>query len=452
MKIRITISALLLAGCSLCHGQAVPAGDSSMSSTLGPNLPTLDGVVHYSLSASEVFQFGYYGSGTTTHATDLTGNLAYTSRSLALPFSALFSGGVVLGDQQGQGNTSFWNASVSQGYVTRQWIFNVTDSFSFLPQSPETGLSGIPGVGDLGAAPVLGPTSGPAGGVLTTSGDRISNSLSGSVERQLVPNTSLSGTGSWGVLHYLGNPGVESESAENGLAEGLDSTSISGTVALNHRLDARSSVSLDAMYSTYSYSGIESGPQEPNFQTRGLNLSYQRVLSRTLSVNASVGPQWVSSSNSALIPSALNVAINAGVSYGYRNTHAFVGYTRGANGGGGVFPGARSDSISGSVGRSFGRDWVGSLNGAYTHTTGLTVFESGSSTVPTNDSYHTTYGGAQVTRRFSPHFSGYASYTVQNQSNNGLTNVVVQNVLSGASQTLGFGVTFAPRSTSLGQF
>jgi hypothetical protein len=445
MKIQTLISALLLSMVSsIAQGQALPTAESSMVSTLGPNLPNLDGVFHYSLSASEVIQFGYYQSGETTYSTDLSGNAAYTSPSATRPFSMLFAGGVILANQAGGGTTSFWNLSASQGYVTRHWIFNISDSFSFLPQSPTTGLSGIAGVGDLGAFPTQGPGSGPIGGIITTSGDRIGNSVSGSVERTLTRNTSISGSGSWGVLHYF-------DSDANG---GLDSSQVSGTVSLNHRLDARSSIGVSAVYSSYSYSGVESGVNTPDFQTRSLNLLYQRVLSRTLSFNASVGPQWVSSSDSTLIPDSTDVAVNAGLSYANRNLHAGVNYSRGVNNGSGVLPGALSDSVGASVGRSYGRNWVVGLTAGYTHNSGLTQLFNGPTLVTTNETYDTVYGGAQVTRRFSTHFSGYASYTAASQStnNNNLIVPVPQNILDSTYQTFGFGVTFTPRSTELGQF
>jgi len=278
---------------------------------------------------------------------------------------------------------------------------------------------------------------------LTTSGDRIGNGLSGSVERQLTRDTSISGSGSWGVLHYLDS------TPDNG----LDSTQVSGVVSLNRRIDARSSASVSGVYSTYSYSGAQSGIGTPDFQTRGINFLYQRVLSRTFSFSASAGPQWVSSSNSSLIPDSLDVAINAGVSYGYRNVHAGVSYSRGVSNGSGVLPGALSNSVSGSVGRTFGRDWVVSLTSSYSRSSGLTQFLVDSSLVPTNETYDTIYGGAQVTRRFSPHFSGYASYTAASQSNNNSLIVpVVPNVLNSTYQIFGFGVTYTPRSTNLGQF
>ncbi len=73
----------------------------------------------------------------------------------------LYAGGVLFGNRYGQGVRPFQTFAVSQGLVTAAWIFGISDSVSYLPQSPTTGLSGIPGVGDLGSQPIQGPSVGP---------------------------------------------------------------------------------------------------------------------------------------------------------------------------------------------------------------------------------------------------------------------------------------------------
>jgi hypothetical protein len=447
-KIRLVMPALLLTVSSISYGQAAPAGVATINSgpvnpnpvSIGPNLSALDGIVHYALSASEIVQLGYYGPDAVTSSSALSADFSYTAKSTVRPFSILFAGGLLLPNQSGQGVSTYQNVAVTQGFVTRKWIFSVSDSFSFLPQSPTTGLSGIPGVGDLGIGTITGPVEGPAGGVLSIAGNRIANSLSGTVEREITLNTSISGSGSWSVLHYLTDAGEG----------GLDNDQISGVVSVNRRLDQRSSASVSAVYSVFNYSGSGAGPEEPNFQTKGLNFSYQRTLSRSLSMSASVGPQWVSSSDSDLIPSTVNVAISAGASYTHRYANASVNYTRGVNSGSGVLPGGLSDSVFASVGRSFGRNWVASVNGAYTHTSGLTQFFTGTSSVATHEVFNTVYAGVQVNRRFTPNLSGYLSYGAQNQS--ATYSFATQNALLGTSQTFGVGITFSPRSTRLGQF
>jgi len=443
IKIRIAMSALLLTAGSIAEGQAIPTAITPVSSVGGsPIVPNLDGELHYALSASQIIQFGFYGAGQETSSTALSGDVAYTAKSTMRPFSMIFAGGLILPNQQGQDFSSFWNIAASQGYIARHWIFNVSDSFSFLPQSPTTGLSGIPGVGDLGAIPVQGPVEGPAGGILSVSGNRYVNSLSGSVERQISHDTSLSGSGSWSVLNFLD---------KKASASGLDSTQISGLVAVNQRLDARSSASINGTYSIFTYSGAVNinGFAQPDIATRGVNASYQRLMSKSLSLALSAGPQWVYSSDSGIVPSKLNVAGSATVSYSRGFTNASVSYSRGVNAGSGVLAGALSDSVYASLGHTYGRQWVASLTTGYSHSSGLTQLAV-AGTVPENVRYDTFFGGAEVRRGFGPHLSGYLSYTVQDQSNN--LPAGARNALNGTNHTIGIGVTFTPRSTRLGQF
>ncbi len=450
MKIQMAMAGLLWLGGHISYGQAVPAGVASVSAVPGslvPDLSALNGVVYYALSASEIVQLGYFGSGDVSQSTTLSGDVSYRSKSTVRPFSLLLGAGVLLPNQTGQGISGFSNVVASQGLVTKHWIFNLSDSFSFLPESPTTGLSGVAGVGDIGVIPIEGPGYGPAGGVFSVSGNRISNGLSGSLERELSRQTSVSGSASWVVLDFVG--GGPNANNTNANANALNDSQISGTVAVNRRINARSSASLSAVYSTFTYSGPEAAGF-PNFQTRGLNVSYQRLLSRSFSVSGSIGPQWVSSSNSALIPSSLSVAGSASLSYTHRYYNASVSYSRGVNSGSGVLPGAFADTVTGTVGRPYGRDWAVSLNGSYVHTSGLAQFGSGYGITAATEVFDTVYTGGQVTRRISTNLSGYASYTVQHQSST--DQFLGINALNGTSQTFGIGITFSPRSTRLGQF
>jgi hypothetical protein len=442
MKLRITISTLLLILPSIAEGQALPTAVTPISSIGGsPIVPNLDGVLHYALSGSEIVQFGYFGAGQVTASTGLSADVAYTAKSTARPFSLLFAAGLLLPNQTGQGTSTFLNVAASQGYTTRHWVFNVSDSFSFLPQSPTTGLSGIPGVGDLGSIPVQGPVDGPAGGILTVAGNRYQNTLSGSLERQISHATSISGSGSWSVLHFF----------DTNLSQ-QDSTQVLGEAGINQRFNARSSGSISAVYSIFTYSGqvIVNGFVQPDIETRALNASYQRTMTKSLSVGFSAGPLWINSSNDLVIPPTLNLGASANLGYSRGLTTASVSYTRGVNAGSGVVTGALSDTVDASVGRTYGHKYVASLAVGYSHSSGLSQLPTGSSFIPVHQTYDSFFGSAQLRRGFGPHLSGYASYTVQNQSNN--LPVGAPNALSGTSQTLGIGITFSPRSTRLGQF
>ncbi|MDW5267481.1 MULTISPECIES: hypothetical protein [Acidobacteriaceae] len=435
LKSCIATLALIAAAASVACAQAVPAG--TMSPSVGPSLPSVDGVFHYALRASEMVEIGSERVGTGNSAV-FSGDAAYNSTSVVHPFSMIYAGGLILGNEYGGHATSFQNLAISQGLVAGRWHFAVSDSVSYLPETPTLGLSGIPGVGDLGSGTGQGVSSGPAGGVLTNNATNVSNALTGNVERELTPLTSISGSGDWSMLRFP-------------KGEGLENTQYSGNLGLNHRLDARDTISGSALYSTYSYGGGIG----LTMQTRGITAAFERTLSSSLKGSASAGPMWLSSSNSALIPSRVTVSTNLNLSYIREITQMSVSYSRGVNGGSGVQPGALSDDISASIGRSYGPDWRASLSGNYTHTSGLlqegALVGSSTSLFPyAGGTTNLTFAGVQVSRKLTDSFSAFATYNIQHQSID--DSLSTQNAFSGLTQTFGVGITFSPRSTSLGQF
>lgn len=443
MKLLYSISTMLLLLSLRSYGQAVPTATATPTpnpaAEAGPRLSWVDGTVHYALNASELVQFGYYGSGRITSTTALSGNVGYASLSETHPSSLLFAGGVLFG-QGGQGVRTYQNAAVSQSLIKGKWILGVTDSFTFLPQSPTTGLSGIAGVGPIGTIPLDGPSAGPAGGVLTYSGNRIGNTLGGNVERLLTGKTSISGGVSWMVLHFLDSNA------------GLDSGSVSGQVALNHSINLRNSMSVSGVYSRYKTTGLYANvPGSPSDQlvyyTKGVNLTYTRQWTRLLGTNVSVGPQWLSSSSPQLIPDRLNVYVNASLSYTRQVGNFALRYTRGVNGGSGAFAGAQADNVSGMFSRSIARNWSASAMVSYVHTSGLvrTISNLG-----VNRTIITEYGTVQLMHGFSRTISAHLSYSAQNQDGN--TPQAAQNVVRGLSHTIGFGVSWTPQSTRFGDF
>jgi hypothetical protein len=436
-------------------GQAAPAGvatNASSGSSLVPSLGGVitDGTVHYSLSAGEIIQHGLFSGSGNYYSTNLSGTAGYVSPSERYPFSMLYSGGLLLTTQNQATVQTYQNASISQEFVmTPHWSFGVADSVSYLPQSPTTGYSGIAGVGDIG--PIQGPAQGPAGGILTNYGNRVSNSASGNIERKLTASTSVSGLADWDILRFVdGN--------------GLDTTGISGTAALNHRLNGRTSISGNVMYSIFTYGsygaftygsyGAASDPlglSNLSIQTRGANLVVTRLLSRNFSLTASGGPQLINSSNSKLVPPRTTGAGAVSLTYVHKITSVSVSYNRGASGGSGVQQGSLSDSVTGSVSHSYGRDWQASVSGSYSHSDALITNQQLNQFLGVNGTYNSVFGGVQVSHRLSQSTSAYASYTAQEQSGS-YSSVSSPNVFSGISNIFSIGITWAPRSTRLGQF
>ncbi|MCU1322101.1 MAG: hypothetical protein JWM43_1750 [Acidobacteriaceae bacterium] len=402
----------------------------------GPMLPLMDGNFQYSLTGSEIVQFGnsYSGGGGTSSSSisSVSGNMQYTNSSSSHPFSMIYSGGVLFSNYSGRGVSTFQSVSASQGLIKGRWAMGVSDTLSFLPQTGTTGISGIPGVGDLGVSPILDPLA-PNQTVLSNYGRQINNSVSGNISRQLTGRTSISGTGSYGILRFIDGVGFSSDQ-------------VSGQVGINHQLDRRSSIGLNAQYSAYSY-GINS----TSFQSRGLNLTYSRTLTKELSVQGSAGPQWTNSflslpiagsgiTTPVLVPSRLGLSASASLLYMHHHFNSSVIYSRGVNSGSGLQIGSVADTLSGQVGRGWGRDWSGSLSMSYARTTGLAL----------PGTFTSVYGGAQVTRRLGQKFSAYMSYTaIQQSTPNSLLGL---NAYNGLTHSIGVGVTFAPRRTRLNQF
>ncbi|HEY8996935.1 MAG TPA: hypothetical protein VIM60_03505 [Edaphobacter sp.] len=444
MKVLFSISTMLLLFGARSYGQAAPSATLQQTPAAAGAVPKVswsDGTLHYALSAAELVQIGYYGSGNVTSTTALTGNVGYVTLSETAPFTLLYAGGVLVG-QGGQGSRTYHNVAVSQDLIKGRWVMGISDAFSFLPQSPTVGISGISGVDPIGTIPGEGVADGPTGGVLTYSNNRIGNTVTGNIERLLTGKTSISGVGSYRLLHFLDDNA------------GLDTRSITGQVAINHRMNVRNSLSLSAVYSTYETRNILNNLtgypyNNITYQTKGLNVTYMRQWTRSLASDISVGPQWVQSSAAQLVPSRVNTYANAGLTYTRQIGNFGLRYTRGVNNGSGAFAGAIGDSISGTFTRSLSRDWAVSSWVSYAHTTGL-LYTTSQTTVGNDGAINTVYGTMQLRRRFTRTISGYASYSAQNQDVN--SRLAAQNVFTGLSHTIGFGVSWAPKSTRLGDF
>ncbi len=386
----------------------------------GFQLPTVGGSLQYSLTAGESILFGYNGEpGTGANPiTSFSGNLAYLSKSENHPFSAVYSGGYLIGTSN-EPSYPFQNLALSQVLRTRSWNFVLADSVSYLPQTPTTGLSGIPGIGDIGVAPIQN-TSTAGLGILTDYSTRISNNVSGTASRNLTGSTSLQGTGGYTIQRFLGN------------SVGLSSDQITGGGGIEHRIDARSSFGVNYNYAASTFTNAQY-----SFSTQTLLFQYSRQLTRRLSMNVSAGPQRVASGNNTLSGPSNNVAGGAGLSYNGQKTIYSLSYSRGINNGDGVVVGSRSDSLSLGANRQLNRVWNLSAVVGYNHSTSLP-----SLILPSFSNNGIVFSG-QASRALTHTLSVFASYTIQRQSVQGLA--AVNNAFNGLSQVLGFGITYAPK-------
>ena len=402
---------------------AAPSVGSAPSTGFGAR--PLAGSFNYSINASELISSGYYGSGVDL-TTNLSGTAVYQTKSDSHPFNMVYTGGVLF-ENSGQPTTSYQSLSLSQSLRTKNWNFNVQDSVNYLPESPVSGLSGIPGVGDLGIAPVpIGPQAGI--GILTSYGPRVSNTVSGSASRFITPHLSAQVGGYQDVQEFIGDNS----------AQGLNNSGAGGSAGLTYRFDQRNS-----LFGNYNYSRFSFGTTYGTFIAQGVTVGYARQWTRRLSTSIYAGPQFESSS-SGLFASTAQVAAGASASYLGRNTFYTLNFARGTNNGSGVIPGSFSNQVNAGVSRIFLRVYNVAGNLGYSKVSSLPGFQAF-----VFSSQGVTASG-QVARALSRRFYGYASYTVEEQSF-GQNTGPAANAFNGVYQIFAVGVSYSPRNFLFGR-
>jgi hypothetical protein len=398
---------------------AAASGQSAAPVTSGG--PAISGTLHYAVRFSQIMNLDTATDNDLGQTGSVSVDAGYNSTSERHPFGLLYSGGGLWTTQAGSKNSSFQNLQLTQQFVARKWIFNISDSVSYLPQAPSTGASGIPGVGDLTGS--LGFGTLPLGivpnqSILTNYAPRISNATSGGLEYRLDGRTALTGSGSFGLIRFVDG-------------DGLDGTQENASFGISRRLDARDTIGGEYLYSRFAYdvSGF-------SIASNGGEVTFTRQWSRRLKSTIGFGPQWMHSSDSSLLPASTYLAGNAELAYTLGSTSARLLYVRGLNGGSGISEGGVTDSVQLGISRVLSRDWTFAFTGSFARTDAM--ISAGVTT--------TKYGGSQISRRLGRYASAYLSYTVMAQST---PTTSLGNALSGLTHVFGVGFGFSPRETRL---
>ena len=382
----------------------------------------ISGTLHYAVRFSQIMSLDTATGNDLSQISSVSGDAGYNSTSEHHPFGLLYSGGGLWTTEQGSTNTIFQNLQLTQSFVSRKWVFNISDAANYLPQAPTTGASGIPGIGDLNGT--LGFGTLPLGtvpdqSILTNYAPRISNAASGGLEYRLNGKTSLTGSGSFGLLRFVDG-------------DGLDGTQENASFGVNRSLDARNAIGANYVYSRFAYdaSGFA-------IASNGGEVTFTRQWSRRLKSTVGFGPQWMHSSESGQLQDRTSMAGSAVLEYTLDSTtSANLRYIRGMNGGSGISEGGLTDSVQLGISRVLSRDWTFALTGSFVRTDAL---QTGQVTT-------TKYGGAQISHRLGRSASAYLSYTAMAQS---APQSSLGNVLNGLTHVFGIGFGFSPRETQL---
>ena len=404
------------------RAQLAPATPGPASDDESSGLPA-SGMLRYDLRYAQTAQFGGYQDG--QQRIYASGDASYVNTGKRLPFSIQYGGGYgwVWAGPPSAGN-DFQHLSLSQGMVGRTWNLMVSDSVSYTFETPTTGFSGVPGTGEpIGGT---GTTTPPDQTILTLNTRLVDNFTTIRFGHSLDSATTLNLGGSSGQMRFIDQ-------------NGQDIDTWMADAGVTRRLNARNSFSGQYSLSRFNYVGsfqVANAEQISDSQANTLQFSLSRQWNPHLVTSASVGPQWISSSNSAILPSSTRISANALASDTFRFGTASLMYTRGTTGGSGYMLGAESDIAMASFVRSFGKNLTIGVTGSYMRTAGLS----------NNGVTSGEYGGAQATRKLGRYFNVFASYTAIDQSSSLLN---VPNVLNTLWQTIGFGIGYSPREIRL---
>jgi hypothetical protein len=296
------------------------------------------------------------GSGTVTGRLALNRITSMTALTLDYLAGATFASG------NGQGTSGIQSLDFSDSISHGRWSLAGGDALVYSSESPFGfgglgGLNsyGIPlGSGGVGVGSGVGGSLGPDQSVFLNGAGRLSEGVFGQADYAWSHRSSLTVGGSYGMLKFF----------TNGLLNNSDFTMQGG---YNYALSPQSSVS-----TSYHYSRFMFASSAPGFQTQGASVSYGRRVAGRLGLRIGAGPEIQSFTTPLKGPSTVvSWALSSSVDYARGKLGGGLSYSHSVTGGSGVLGGAETDSVSGSSGLAFNRDWSTSFSGGYSRNRAL---------------------------------------------------------------------------------
>ena len=290
-------------------------------------------------------------------------------------------------------------------YNGLRWKSTLMDQFSFLPESSFgfSGFSGLPGFGaglGLPISPSGTPLSSglvPNQSILTGYSRRISNVSAAEADYSFTPRTSLSMSGSYGILQYI----------SSGF---YDTNFYGGSIGLDHQLTRRDQLGL-----AYAYEHIGFAGMRQYIETHSAQIAYGRKLTGKLSLKLSAGPMLdIIDQPSGGSVTRILASTSDSLHYQLRRGNLHLGYLRYTSPGAGVFLGAETDQVTGGFSHRILRRYFFSLDGGYAQNKSL----SGVGIIINGSTFNTVQGGATLSTSLGEYISFFMGYQVQQQSAN----------------------------------
>lgn len=300
---------------------------------------------------------GFYTVGASRIVTiySLYGGLKLDRTSARSEFSLDYAAGGMLVPGVSSLNSVVEQFSATDTHRWRRWTLALDDQYSYLPESAfgsafgDLGNFGS-GIGGLSGQnfSYLNSAFAPNQSILTPSSRRISNEFLSQLEYKLSPRSSLTATGSLGVLRFAG-PGL------------MNNSQAIFQFGYSHQVSRQETLGV-----LYRYGGIRLSGRGLAVLDYAAEVSLERQLWQQVHLRLAAGPDiaemrvGMTGSKRVVFP-----ALEGSLQYNLLQTDLGLSYTQSVTGGAGVLPGAETAAVSASVGRTVWRVWHGSISGGY---------------------------------------------------------------------------------------
>jgi hypothetical protein len=287
------------------------------------------------------------------------------------------------------------------------WHRSALSFFDQLNYLPEAAFGfGAPGGQELSIQPIL--TSNQS--VLTTRGQRISNSFLTEVDRFLTPRSTLTFVGSYSLLHFQD-------------AGFLNSGETVFQVGFSNQVTRK-----DTMALLYRFTALRYNNFDQSIDGHILQVSYGRRIAGRLTFAVATGPELgffrtpisaTTGSSGGATSTTSSARLNywtfdTSMTYQRRRTQFRLAYDRTLSGGAGVLAGAANNQLSGSANRQLSRTLDGGLFFGYARNQGLNVVTP----TPSHQSFNYWYSQANFGHRWGRSTNMFLSYQLQFQDSN----------------------------------
>jgi hypothetical protein len=396
-----------------------PALQAQQGGTPGPvggvqqyglgELPPQRSFVTPQFSVQEVYNSNT-GYATTSGAsqgdeiTSLSGGFTLQAVNRVSLLTLTDSTGGLIYDRQTQPNSVVQTFNLTEKLTLRRWILLMGENFSYLPSSGfglggQGFLGGVPtGLPGIGVGTGFNPYVVPTQTIESPNVNQISSATVVQAQYSTTPTSSVSFSGTVGLLHFLGN-------------DLLNSRNVTARFGYDKSFTQFDTISFSYLASIFDYpSGLQ------GFTSHYVQVGYRRLIKQRLHLSLSAGPVITHFSQPSEQTSAagegnhVDWSVLSTLDYSTRNGSVGTQYTHGVSSGSGYFPGSTSDQLTVTVTRRVSRVWTVGFNGGYARNSSLEqVGTSTTSTAGATATFNTWYGGASVSRPLG-HYSSLRFY------------------------------------------